>query len=157
MEERGNLGAAFPIIIFARLVKQVCESLQIPYTTGSTQAKKYRVSHEQWVSMDDIIVFFRRQMNSAGQTSGPALSTFANHRSWHLRAENCIKKLGNQTRDLSRTHQNSLDLVKKLLRTPLKKLGEVERDLYGSFNEFQRQVKELENLFRRNGGLKNGE
>ncbi|KAF8329957.1 hypothetical protein F5887DRAFT_1074820 [Amanita rubescens] len=157
VEERGTLGAAFPIIIFARLVKQACDSLQIPYTTGSTQAKKYRVSHEQWVSMDDIILFFRGQINSGGLTSGPALSTFANHRSWHLRAENCIKKLGDQNRDLSRTHQNSLDLVKMILRTPLKKLGEVERDLYGSFNEFQRRVKELENVFRRTEGVRDGE
>lgn len=154
VEERGSPGAVFPIIIFARLVKQACDSLGIPYTTGSKQAKKHRVSVRQRVSMDDIILFFGGQTPSP---SGPALSTFANHRSWHLRAENCIKQLGNKRHPLSESRQNSLNLVETLLRTPLMKLGDVERELYGSFNDFQRRVKELETLFRKKEGVRNDE
>lgn len=154
VEQRGGQGAAFPIIIFARLVKQSCDNLGIPYNSGSKQAKKHRISHDQWVSMEDIVEFFGGQ---TGQMSGPALTTFANHRSWHLRGENCINQLEEKSAELSPACQNSLNLMRKILRTPLMNIGEVERERYGSFNDFQRWVKELELLFRKKEAGREGQ
>ena len=143
-----NTHRAFATIIQARLVQWLCNDIGINYETGNSRSYKFDTPHGQRVSLDDIVLFFVEKTPPSrvkGRGSAIAPSTFANHRSWHMRANARLIQLGgkNITDEL---HKQSLDLVKKLLLTDLSELNTLLPGEHGSWDHFKNRVMMLERI-----------
>ena len=145
-----NTHRAFATIVQARLVQSLCDDIGVKYRSGNNPSSKFDTPHGQRVSVVDIVRFFASKTppdGDNGKGSSILPSTFANHRSWHLRANTCLIQLaGRNITDESL--KQSLDLVKKLLLTALSELHTLEPGEHGSWDEFKKRVVLLEKFAR---------
>jgi hypothetical protein len=142
LPHRGGTGA-YPIIVFARLVESACQRINIPYSTGNDRKKKHQATNGPLISRDDIVLFYGLKRPSEFRI---APSTFANHRSIHMRAQKCIGLL--EKKDLSKEEEkkNLLRLLKDIIQTPLRELGRVSSEGLGSLNMFKGRIEKVDRL-----------
>ena len=143
-----NTHRAFATVVQARLIQSLCNDIGVKYNAGNNRSYKSVTPHGQSVSLDDVVQFFSEKTPPTyvgGRASTIKATTFANHRSWHLRAIACLIPLAgkNITDPL---HKQSLDLVRKLVHTDLSELSAVEPGEHGSWDDFKNRVKLLESL-----------
>lgn len=137
---------AYAIVTMARLIEAACGEVNINYETGNARSHKNLTHNGPDVALDDVVLFFGDQTPShlkkiKGFSTAP--STFANHRSWYLRAKKCLVDLEGGSVPEGKP-KASLGSVQKLLNTQLTDLGELEPREYGSWENFTDRVRLLE-------------
>jgi hypothetical protein len=129
---------AYSIIIMAQLIEMACTEVNVNYDTGNARSHKNQTHNGPCVAMDDVVLFFMDQTPShlktvKGMTMVP--STFNNHRSWHLRAKDCLAALEGKSIPEGNT-STFVELVKKLLSTEVTNLAVLDPRKYGSWESF---------------------
>lgn len=141
LPHRGGTGA-YSIIVFARLVESACQRINIPYSTGNDRKKKHQATNGPLISRDDIVSFYCLKRPTEFHI---AKSTFANHRSIHMRAQKCIGLL--EKKDLSKQEEKKfLRLLKQIIQTPLRELEKVQSEGLGSLNMFKASIDKVDRL-----------
>ncbi|KAF8328279.1 hypothetical protein F5887DRAFT_1083261 [Amanita rubescens] len=136
LKKTGDDESAFAMVMFVRIVSEICDELHIPCRRGIAVHVKHAAGHGNGrISIADVVEGFKH-----GSKPYRSPYTFGNYRTIKLNAEALLDYMENECKEPDNRY---VERARQLLETPLTDAVKLNAGRYGKIKDFELKVKAL--------------
>ena len=139
LKKTGDDESAFAMVMFVRIISEICNELGIPCRRGvAVHVKNAATNGNGRISIADVVEGFKH-----GSKPYRSPYTFGNYRTIKLMAEVLLDHMESECECGLNTDNRYVTRTKELLQTPLNDALQLHAARYGKIKDFEFKVKDL--------------